>query len=286
MTATLKILSTGVGLSLQDGGRCGWRRFGVPTGGAMDRHALAVANHLLGNPAWAPALELLWMGARIQVLVDTWVALAGADTAGTMSPWTAQQLAAGTVLEFPRHGSGLFSYLALPGGIVAPRWFGSSSTDSRIGFGRQIEVGHEFWSPRSAPLQVNAGVARRLLSPATRPIYRSPVTFELLAGPQFEQFSRSTRAKLVSSEWRVSARSDRTGFRLEGPKLSVPASIASEPVLAGSFQIPGSGQPIVTMVDGPTVGGYAKLAILRQVDRNRLAQCAPGTVIYFKWADC
>ena len=68
--------------------------------------------------------------------------------------------------------------------------------------------------------------------------------------------------------------------------LGAQAVAAASPVLAGSFQIPGSGQPIVTMVDGPTVGGYAKLAILRQVDRNRLAQCAPGTVIYFKWADC
>lgn len=64
-----------------------------------------------------------------------------------------------------------------------------------------------------------------------------------------------------------------------------PAYMVSEPVLPGSFQIPGNGQPIVTMVDGPTVGGYPKLAILSEADRSRLAQCAPGTQVRFRWRD-
>jgi allophanate hydrolase subunit 2 len=109
--------------------------------------------------------------------------------------------------------------------------------------------------------------------------------FELLPGPQFDLFTTEARAQLVSARWAVSARSDRTGFRLQGPELAVPESIRSEPVLPGSFQVPGNGQPIVTMGDGPTVGGYAKLAVLREADLDWLAQCRPGTKVSFKWAD-
>lgn len=285
MRATLKILSAGVGLSVQDGGRLGWRRFGVPTGGAMDRHAWAAANRLLGNGEDAPALEMMLMGARLQVLKDTWIALAGADFGGSVEPWAAQRVAAGTILSLPRNRSGLFAYLALPGGIVAPKWFGSASVDARIGVGEKLKVGDELLAARAAPVVSTERVARRILSMDQRRSYPSSQSFLLLPGPQFDQFTEAARKQLVGSEWKISARSDRTGFRLEGPVLDVPASIASEPVLPGSFQIPGSGQPIVTMVDGPTVGGYAKIAILLQADRDRLAQCTPGTQIHFQWAD-
>lgn len=285
MRATLKILSAGVGLSIQDAGRLGWRRFGVPVGGAMDRHACAAANRLLGNGEDAPALEMMLMGARLQVLRDTWIALAGADLGGPVEPWTAQRVTAGTILSFPRNRSGLFAYLALPGGIVAPQWFGSASADARIGVGEKLKVGDELLPARAMPVVSTERVARRVLPLDARRSYEARQTFELLPGPQFDQFTEAAQKQLVGSEWKISARSDRTGFRLEGPALDVPASIRSEPVLPGSFQIPGSGQPIVTMVDGPTVGGYAKIAILRQADRDRLAQCAPGTQIHFEWAD-
>lgn len=284
MTATLKVWSTGVGLSIQDGGRPGWRGYGVPGGGAMDRFALAAANRLLGNAPQAPVLEILLQGTRLEVLQDTWVALAGADLGCAMEPWSAQRVAAGTVLNFPHSCSGLFAYLALPGGVVAPRWLGSAAMDARIGLGRAIRAGDLFAAEWREPQLSTERVARRILPPPARRSYPPQQCFTLLPGPQFDLFP-AARAQLVAGQWRVSARSDRTGFRLEGPPLAVPDSIPSEPVLPGSFQIPGNGQPIITMVDGPTVGGYAKLAVLRSADLDRLAQCAPGTQLQFQWLD-
>ena len=79
MSAQLEVLSTGVGISIQDLGRLGWRGFGVPLGGAMDRTAAAMANELLGNSACAPVLEVAMQGARLRMLEDCWVALTGAD---------------------------------------------------------------------------------------------------------------------------------------------------------------------------------------------------------------
>ena len=279
--AVIEIISTGVGLSVQDYGRPGWRRFGVPPGGVMDRSSAAAANRLLGNRADAPVLEVLMQGAKLRVLEDTWIAVAGADLGCAIAPWTARKVVAGTVLQFPMNRAGLWAYVAVPGGFDADRWFGSASVDARNGLGQPLERGAQLSALTSAASFGYERVGRRVLAAELQRDFLRPMEFELLPGPQFELFSERARAQLASAEWTVSPRSDRTGFRLEGPALDVPDSIRSEPVLPGSFQIPGNGLPIVTMVDGPTVGGYAKIAILREADIDWLAQCRPGTRIRF-----
>lgn len=278
---SIEILSLGSGMTLQDAGRIGWRRYGVPLGGAMDRHAMRAANQLLGNKPDAPVLEILMQGARLKVLADTWVAFAGADSCTDCSAWTAFEVKAGQILEFTERADGLFAYLAVPGGFVSDRWFGSVSSDPRNRLGVALKIGDLLSVSSKCSLQ---RVKRRVLIEDERRSYGPTEKFSLLAGPQYEVFSDKAREAFVSSEWEVSKRSDRTGYRLQGPQLEVPASIPSEPVLPGSFQVPGSGKPILTMVDGPTVGGYPKIAILRDADRDRLAQCAPGTQLRFTWA--
>jgi biotin-dependent carboxylase-like uncharacterized protein len=279
--ATIEIISMGVGLSVQDSGRVGWRHLGVPGGGVMDRFSAQSANRLLGNRLDAPVLEILMQGATLRVLEDTWIAVAGADLGCVLAPWSACAVKAGTVLSFPVNRSGLWAYLAVPGGFKAERWFGSASVDTRNGLGRALEPGSGLSAELRAPNTSVEGVGRRVLVHALQRDFAGLERFKLLPGPQFEQFTQSAREQLVAAEWTVSARSDRTGYRLEGPALEVPASIPSEPVLPGSFQIPGNGQPIVTMVDGPTVGGYAKLAVLCESDLDRFAQCRPGTKLKF-----
>jgi biotin-dependent carboxylase-like uncharacterized protein len=282
--ATIEILSTGVGLSIQDSGRSGWRRFGVPPGGAMDRSSAEAANRLLGNRADAPVLEVLMQGAKLRILEDTWIALAGADLGCVLAPWTACAVTAGTVLHFSQNRSGLWAYVAVPGGVDVERWFGSASVDARNGLGEPLCKGSVVSAVLREPNLLVDRVGRRVLALDQQSDFSTPPLFELLQGPQFDLFTAEAREQLVSTEWTVSARSDRTGFRLEGPQLAVPESILSEPVLPGSFQITGNGQPIITMVDGPTVGGYAKLAVLKEADIDWLAQCRPGTKLKFTWA--
>ncbi|MEN8661900.1 MAG: biotin-dependent carboxyltransferase family protein [Lentimonas sp.] len=285
MRPLLEIISKGGGLSIQDGGRPGWRRFGVPVGGAMDRHSMIVANRLLGNREDAPVLEICLQGARVRILEDTWLALAGANLGCELKSGRASRVSAGAVLHFGGLQAGLFAYLAVPGGIQSQKWFCSASADPRNGLGVLLDKGMHLSSQQEAVSFSEEGVVGRLAMPEDRRVFEGPVELPLYKGPQYAAFSIAARSTLVGATWTVSGRSDRTGFRLQGPKLEVPASIDSEPVLPGSFQIPGNGQPIVTMVDGPTVGGYAKLAILPEAARDRLAQCAPGTQISFRWLD-
>ena len=253
----------------------------------IDEHGplvLRISWRILGNRADAPVLEVLMQGAKLRVLEDTWIALAGADLGCEVSPWTACEVKAGTVLQFPVNRSGLWAYLAVPGGFQVDRWFSSASVDARNGPGQPLRKGDQLSAALREPNTSVERVGRRVLLPEQQRDFSTSAQFELLPGPQFDLFTAEAREQLVSAEWTISARSDRTGYRLEGPELSVPESIRSEPVLPGSFQIPGNGQPIITMADGPTVGGYAKLAVLREVDIDWLAQCQPGTKVTFKWS--
>jgi allophanate hydrolase subunit 2 len=47
-------------------------------------------------------------------------------------------------------------------------------------------------------------------------------------------------------------------------------------------QVPDNGQPIVTMRDGPTVGGYPKIAMVDPRDLSWLAQIRPGRGVRFQ----
>lgn len=281
----IEIISKGAGLSLQDHGRMGWRRFGVPAGGVMDVRSMDLANRLLGNPTGAAILEITLLGARLRVLEDTWLALAGADFSGHLRAGTAIPLCAGEVLDFGRKSDGLYAYLAVPGGFVADEWLGSASADPRNGMGRKLNKGDRLVARQREPNISTQAVARRISSEPSTHIPGERAHFNLYPGAQYDAFHAKARQALVDKEWTVSTRSDRTGYRLEGKALAAPESIPSEPVLPGSFQIPGNGQPIITMHDGPTVGGYPKIALLKADDLDRFAQCAPGTRLTFSWID-
>jgi biotin-dependent carboxylase-like uncharacterized protein len=281
----IEVESTGTGLSLQDRGRSGWRRFGVPSGGAMDLRSMAAANALLGNPLHASVLEIMQQGARLRILEDSWLSLAGGDFSSQMASGTAVLMRKGTRLHFDQVATGLYAYLAVPGGFESIKWLGSASTDLRNGMGMQIHNAHCLEPRLSQPIASVKSVARRILIQAQNLPLATKQHFTLHPGAQFEAFAFNIRQKFIQSLWTVSKRSDRVGYRLEGAELQVPGSIPSEPVLPGSFQITNGGQPIVTMVDGPTVGGYAKIAVLKADDVDRFAQCAPGTQLTFSWID-
>jgi allophanate hydrolase len=100
----------------------------------------------------------------------------------------------------------------------------------------------------------------------------------VVLGPQADHFDARALASFLAGPWRVSATSDRVGCRLEGEPLrhAGPAEILSDGMVPGSIQVPPDGRPIVMMADGPTTGGYPKIATVVTSDLPRLAQLVPG----------
>lgn len=274
----LVVVSIGPASSVQDGGRPGAQRYGLTSGGAMDRLSLAAANALVGNEALAAAIEIGPFGAAFTARDGAVrIALAGssrnADIGGRGVAWdNSMTLADGetVTLGFARGGS--FSYLAIEGGIAGEPMFGSLAVNARAGLGspypRPLQAGDE--------LQVKAasGAAEcRIDLPAAA---NGPI--RVVMGPQDDEFSDEAKALFLGSDWKISATSDRMGYRLEGaviPHLHG-HNIVSDGTVNGSVQVPGNGQPIVLMPDRGTTGGYPKIATVITADFGRLAQTPAG----------
>ncbi len=279
----LTVLDPGLGAAFQDQGRHGWRRFGVPPGGAMDARAAEMANRLLGNPPWAPVIELLLQGAAFLARRDAWFALTGADMEASVPAWRAFRLRENERLVLPRHRAGVWAYLAVEGGFSAPHWLDSASTLAAAGLGQPLAKGDAlFRRANESRFVLPHRIAGRLAPPAERRDYLAPPPLRVWKGPQWEWFDPAAREAFFAQEWVVSAQSNRAGYRLEGTPVPVPdRSLISEPILLGSIQLPPGGQPLVILNDGPTVGGYPKIALLDPDARHWLVQCRPGQPVRF-----
>lgn len=271
----LEVISPGCGASWQDAGRPGFKRFGVPPGGWMDPVAATEANRLAGNDAAAVVLELALQGARFRALRDGWLGISGASMG--LPTGVARRVARGEEMNFTRHEGGVYAYLAAPGGWVAPKILGSSAVSARCGLGRSLAAGdalcchHDPSRPGWQPPMGREGA-----------VYAETIELPVWRGPQWNEFSAGAQAGFLAAPWTITARSDRMGVRLQGAAIVGPtASMPSEPVRPGSVQVTGGGQPVVTMRDGPTVGGYPKIGWIDADGCRRLAQVPPGGTVKF-----
>lgn len=269
----LERLSPSALCTLQDDGRPGFRSLGIPPAGAMDGMAMQLANRLLDNRANAPVLECL-AGARFRVLQPVQIALTGW---GHACAWRAQP---GEIVEVTAALPGVWSYIALPGGIDAPHWLGSASVCRRAGI--EAPLGRSLNSLGDPLSAWPAGIRRRR---PTEALAKPPAALPIWPGPQWEYFSAAARARFLEQSWRVAQQSDRSGYRLEGKSLTVPkGELLSEPIRIGAIQVPPNGQPIVCLNDGPTVGGYPKIAVIDPHDLRFLVQTRPGATLRFTLA--
>lgn len=252
----------------------------------MDQESFTLANLLLGNPPGSPALELLMGGIELEVIADGWIALAGADLQSSLANWHVHQVKAGQPLLFPGATRGLWSYLAVPGGFKASRFFGSTSTETRTGLGLACTRDTLLTATAAQPAYDHQRIRSRSVPPNHRPVFGETPRIRFHPGPQWNLFSARDKERFVNQTWRVSSQSNRVGYRLEGTPLeSAIAEQLSEPTLIGTIQVPPGGTPLILMRDGPTLGGYPKLGIIDSTDLNRLAQCPPGRPVHFHLDD-
>lgn len=280
----LVIASIGPASSIQDSGRPGSQRYGLVPGGAMDRLALAAANTLVGNAPFGAAIEIGPFGASFTARGGpVRVALAGAQRSADVAKRPvafdgSMTLADGEKLTLGFARTGSFSYLAIEGGIAGEPMFGSLSVNARAGLG----------SPYPRPLQAGDELVVAVASGAPERRIELPATSEapirVVFGPQDDEFSDEAKALFISSDWKISATSDRMGYRLEGPVIKHlhGHNIVSDGTVNGSIQVPGNGQPIVLMPDRGTSGGYPKIATVISADFGRFAQISAGRSFRFK----
>jgi antagonist of KipI len=252
----------------------------------MDAFSHRLAKQLVGNAVDAATLEITLIGPELTVEADTTVAIAGAhfevlldDRPVGMSESFSVRL--GQRLKFGRIVQGARAYLAIAGGIQTPPVLGSRATHlvSRMGGvqGRALVAGDVIpidGRPGPRPARKAAGL---MLPTKGRALLR------VIPGPQDGWFHAEALRTIAGVAFRISPRSNRMGYRLQGPPLprAREGELISEPVGIGAIQVPAAGEPILLMADRQTAGGYPKIGHVITADLPLAGQLAPGDFIEF-----
>lgn len=285
MTALL-IRSCGPATSVQDRGRFGWQRYGIASSGAADPLALAAANALVGNPLDTAAIELMLLGATLETVgAPARLALAGATMPLTIdgmpqADHTSFVLAPGRRLAIGSARMGICAVLAVEGGFDLAPALGSRSLHARAGLGgldgRALRAGDMLPLLKPEPAARGDVTLPPLPLALDRPL-------KVVLGPQDDHFTPEGIATFLGFAYAVTAEADRMGYRLAGRRIAHAEgfNIVSDGIVAGSVQVPGSGEPIVLLADRQTTGGYPKIATVASADLRLLAQRRPGDAVRF-----
>jgi biotin-dependent carboxylase-like uncharacterized protein len=275
---SLIVIDPGLSTTIQDGGRPGYREWGVPLGGAFDRGSAGLANALVGNMPGCAVLEMTLVGGQYRAVVPLALALAGAPLEAKVVCADATQrhvpipssfsLLEGESLVLGRTVAGARTYLAARSGWQRKARLGSRSSEQRLKAGEIL-------------VAASGTVGTRRPS---EPTWRPPGDgqFRIIAGPDGRFYPELDHAFWSARRFQVSSQSNRMGLRLQGEPVAIaaPAERLSAPVAPGALQVAGD-QLIVLGVACGTMGGYPHVAHLISADLDRLGQLRPGDTIMF-----
>ena len=298
----IRIDKAGMMSTLQDKGRWGYLTQGVPISGAMDTLSARVANLALGNPPHVAVIEFTYGGAVLLAETDILIAYAGEGAvvetdARVLPPDRPLYIPSGTELRLTNNPMGSRTYLAVAGGWAVPDVLGSKSTYIAAGFGgyrgRALQTGDVLTAQQSftdgtaqlcSRLRSKAinyprwSIAKQLLLPRERK------AIQVVPAHEFTWFQGQSVVDFLSAPFTVTIRSNRMGYRLEGPpirKLEESRELLSTAVAPGTIQVTGDGNLMLLMADCQTTGGYPRIAQVAAVDMPLCAQLNPGDQIYF-----
>lgn len=276
------ILSEGMQTSIQDLGRKGFRSYGVPISGAMDKYSAILANKLLNNQEDAPVMEMCVTGPKILFEDLSWIAVTGADISPMLNGEPINRnmvyrVNTSDVLSFGPLKSGVRAYLAVKGGFQTEKVLGSYAyhegitKHARVLKGQRLQIANldQDIEMTSAKIKVKEShfKSRRL---------------EVTKGPEYSRLSKEQREKLFKMSFRIDKMNNRMGYQLKSRFPSLKDSeIITSVTIPGTVQLTPSGRMIILMRDCPTTGGYARILQLNDMAINQLAQKKQDDVFKF-----
>jgi biotin-dependent carboxylase-like uncharacterized protein len=296
----IKVLKPGLSTTVQDLGRPGYYHIGIPLSGGMDRHALAAANLLVGNPEGAAVLEAVFTGPELEFTEHAMVAVTGAELPPRLDgvpreTWASFKVKRGQTLSFDFLKKRARAYIAVAGGIDVPVILGSRSTyalGALGGFkGRRLESGDEL-PVGAATTTVKVG---RTVGKGLRGLPMAmPTELRVMPGLYWHRITDAAGRGFFSDTWNVAPEADRIGYRFKGGKPlefvpreppfgagSDPSNITDACYPYGSIQVPGGTEPIVLHRDAVSGGGYFMVGTVISADMDLIGQLQPNTPVRF-----
>jgi len=296
----VKVIKKGLETSVQDyPGRIGTLNLGFPPSGPMDSWSFRLANVLVDNEPGTAALECQFMGPTLKFNDDRVIAITGADMSpkidGTPVPlWESLEVKKDQILEMAFATVGARSYIAFSGGINTAPWLGSRSTFHKAGVGG-ID-GKAIQDGQIIPLNKSKSVKRRKIKNSSIPVMSTNKKWlvEVVKGPNDDWVDEKGHKMFLNSDWKLQSKSDRTGYRLEGPKWSFtekatnkslehgtfPSNIIDQGYPVGAINLAGQ-TPIILVNDGPSMGGFIVPYTVPSASFWKLGQAKPGDSFNF-----
>lgn len=287
----VKIVNPGFFTTVQDSGRIGYQKYGIPEGGVMDMFSYRIANILVDNEEDEAVLEITMIGPNVEFLDSMTISITG----GNLSPcinneevnmWESININKGDILSFNKLKSGCRAYIAFNGSINVNKFLNSRSTLTRS---KWNSVLGSCLKSKDVLTILNSGTQEnKKIIPKQYIMYYVNETnkhnVRVIIGPQYDHFTEGGIASFLNEEYIVTDKSDRMGVRLQGHIINHihNGDIISEGITLGSIQVTNDGQPVIMMVDRQTTGGYAKIANVVSVDLYKIAQAKPGDKISFE----
>lgn len=281
----VEILKAGLHTILQDTGRNGYQKMGVPLGGALDKKAATDANALVGNSKETPVIEITLLGPQIRFTQVCFIALTGANINPRLNnepinSYEVIEVRANSILSFGKVEAGCRAYIAIAGQWEVKKWLGSVSAASF----NTDQLTPESILKKGSKISINQHIEKpKITDKIFPPAFSNTMRVRVMPGPEFEWFSNMAIAKFFSSGHTLSQESNRMGCQLKTqlPLMENGQELISSGIVPGTIQVTRNGNPIILLADGQTTGGYPRIANIIEDDLDKIAQLKPGDEVWF-----
>ena len=282
MKAEIEVLQPGLFSTIQDLGRFGYQKYGVPQSGVMDRYAMRICNLILGNSQDSSVMEITFLGPQLKFSASTAICISGADLSASLNDHPVEQnevihITAGDTLKFGARKAGFRAYIGILGGFRSEELMGSQSwyegltTHFRLKKGMKLAFGSKDIQERDTHSHLKIDED-----------YLTSTIIEAYPGPEFERLSEEQRKKLFSTSFKTDKNSNRMAVQMEEDLENDLDPITTGPVVPGTVQLTPSGKLLILMKDCQTTGGYPRVLQLSEKGQQILAQKMPGEKISFR----
>ena len=277
----IEVIRRGASLSIQDLGRYGYRKYGVPVGGVMDRQAAIESNIIIGNRINAPLIEAYMPGHKILFTEQVSFCICGAIGEYKLNDKRLENnkvitANANDTLSIGKMDVGSWLYIAFDRPLIVNKVLDSFSSLHGI-FDTQLQRGSTIKMGQKPPLSGSS----TLLKPNI--IDRSDIVLAY-RGPEYDLLDANVKIFLLSNSFQITNTISKMGYRLSGDPASnyKSFSILSAAVMPGTVQLLPNGLPLILMRECATTGGYPRVLQLTENSINQIAQKRPGDNITFK----
>ena len=270
--------------SIQDFGRVGFRKYGVPVSGVMDQYSASLANILVNNPVNCPLMEITMSGPKLKFNTSAVIAISGADISPIINnaPVKLNQMISiqkGTILSFGKLNFGCRAYLSVKGGFETQISMCSYSMYHGITKDAFLKKGNIL---TIQPNIKNQNKTYSLIKVNDNHFNNHQI--EVFQGPEFHWLRQNQKDNIFNSNFIVSSNINRMGYQLDNPNLSKSflSKMLTSSIIPGTVQLTPSGKIIILMRDCQTTGGYPRILQLTENSINKIAQKKTGDSIIFK----